>query len=86
MTHAEAVIYQYNFWVQRFQFDIHAMQENSTPRNTFLFVSERLREEAVKQFHHIAEFAHAGGEGDLAYQINCTASELCIDGVPPMPM
>lgn len=86
MTHAEVVIYEYNFWVQRFQFDLTAMRENSTPKNTFLFVSDKLREEIAKQLHHIAEFAHAGGEGDLAYRINCAALELNVDGMPPMPM
>ncbi|MCG9628584.1 hypothetical protein L1D34_27620 [Vibrio mediterranei] len=86
MTHADVVKYEYNFWVQRFQFDISAMQENATPKNTYLFVSEKLREEAAKQLHHIAEFAHAGGEGELAFQINRAAAELNADGVPPMPI
>lgn len=86
MTHADVVIYEYNFWVQRFQFDINAMRENSTPKATFLFVSDKLRDEVATQLHRLAEFAHAGGEGELAHNINCTASLLHSDGVPPMPM
>ncbi len=86
MTHAEVVIYEYNFWVQRFQFDISSMRENSTPKNTFLFASEKLRESTAEQLHRIANFAYAGGEGDLAHYINRAAAELHADGVPPMPM
>ena len=86
MKHADVAIYLHNFWVQRFQFDICAMEENNTPRNTFLFVSEKLREEISGQLHSVAEFAHAGGEGDLAYKINCAAVELNADGIPPMPL
>ncbi|RZP89606.1 hypothetical protein [Vibrio vulnificus] len=86
MTHADVVIYQYNFWVQRFQFDINAMRENQTPPTTFLFASDKLRDEVAKHLHSLAEFAYAGGEGDLAHQINCAAFELHSDGVPPMPM
>ena len=86
MTHADIAIHQYNFWVNRFQFDIASMRENDTPQNTFLYASEKLREHTAQQLHYIAEFAYATGEGDLAHQINCAAAELHADGVAPIPM
>jgi len=86
MTHAEVVIYEYNFWIQRYQFDTTAVIENGTPRTTMIYVTEKLRESTVDQLHRIANFAYAGGEGDLAYRINCAAVALYDDGTPPKPM
>lgn len=88
MTHADVVKYEYNFWVQRFQFDMCSLRENSTPapQNIRLLVSKKHQEEVASELHRIAHFAYAGGEGELASKIDRAALELTDDGVPPMPM
>lgn len=86
MKISEAVVVQYNFWVNKYQFELSEMNENGLPKSAVSFASEKLREVATTHLKTVAEFAYYAGESDLAVRIHRSAQELGSDAVVPAPL
>lgn len=86
MKMSSVIIAEYNFWLNHFQLEVTAMQENGALQSTILYVSEKLRKNTSKKLLNVAELAYYSGDSDLAILIHDAAQRLGSDALIPEPM